>query len=74
MGKRWGPPGTIYDATETGWFDSRTIRQWFKECFIPFVEPISRTKLLISDNLASHFTPEVILLAEKKIYILQVCH
>lgn len=64
-----GPPGTLYDVTQRGWFDCRTFGRWFKNIFLPFVENKNGAKILIGDNLASHFDPETVKLAkENNIY------
>ncbi|XP_065653068.1 uncharacterized protein LOC136080380 [Hydra vulgaris] len=55
-----GPPRTVYDITTNGWFDGRTFTRWFMEIFLPIAILKTGTTLLIGDNLASHFSPEVI--------------
>ena len=55
-----GPPGTVYDITPNGWFDSRTFTRWFMEIYLPVAISKAGTTLLIWDNLGSHFSPEVI--------------
>ena len=55
-----GPRGTVYDCTPTGWFDGRTFTRWFLLAFLPAVQQLEGRKVLLGDNLASHFTPEVI--------------
>lgn len=64
-----GPSGAKYDSSKSGWFDMRTFERWFTEIFIPHAQKIEGQKLLIGDNLASHFSPRVVELAnEKQIY------
>ena len=60
-----GPSGTIYDATESGWFESRTFLRWFHECFLAVAKKLPGTKVLTGDNLLSHFTPEVVISAQQ---------
>ena len=55
-----GPHGTVYDCTPSGWFDGRTFTRWFLLAFLPAVQQLEGRKVLLGDNLASHFTPEVI--------------
>lgn len=55
-----GPVGTKYDCTTSGWFDARCFTRWFTEIFIAYTKHQNGTKILIGDNLASHFTHEVI--------------
>ena len=55
-----GPTGCIYECTKSGWFDSRCFERWFREIFLPHANAKDGKKVLLGDNLASHFTPEVI--------------
>ncbi|XP_065658224.1 uncharacterized protein LOC136082729 [Hydra vulgaris] len=55
-----GPPGTVYDITPNGWFDSRTFTRWFMEIYLPVAISKAGTTLLIGDNLGFLFSPEVI--------------
>ena len=57
---RRAPEGTIFDCSKSGWFDARCFERWFTELFLPQVEGVPGTKVLIGDNLASHFTQPVI--------------
>jgi hypothetical protein len=57
---RGGPSGTVYDCTPSGWFDSRCFERWFTEVFLTSVSTKPGTKVLLGDNLAAHFTPDVI--------------
>jgi len=69
------PAGAIYHATTESehWFDGRPFTQRFDECFLTVAKEISRTKLMIGDNLASYFTPEVVSLALNNNIYFQVC-
>ena len=55
-----GPVGAVYDATPSGWFDARTFERWFCELFLKKVSSLFGEKVIIGDNLASHFSPSVI--------------
>ena len=55
-----GPKKSVYDVTPNGWFDAKTFEQWFFEVFLPGVEGKTGTKVIIGDNLGSHFSPAVI--------------
>ena len=55
-----GPVGSIYDATKSGWFDMRTFDLWFFKQFLPVASGIPGRKVLIGDNLGSHFSAKVI--------------
>ena len=52
--------GVVYGATESGWFDMKTFEQWFDDVFLPHVRDVEGPKVLIGDNLSSHFSPNVI--------------
>ena len=59
------PKGTIYDSTDSGWFDRWTFKWWFKELFVPNLnggDPFAN----IGNNLGSHFNKEVIKLCSKR--------
>ncbi|XP_065650631.1 jerky protein homolog-like [Hydra vulgaris] len=60
-----GPQGTIYSCTKSGWFDMETFAKWFETCFLPNVQHLNGPKLLLGDNLASHFNLDVIKLAKE---------
>ena len=60
-----GPKNTRYNRTKSGWFDATTFTDWFSTIFIPHVKNIKGRKCIIGDNLSSHFTDEVLDLAEK---------
>ena len=55
-----GPKETVYDATKSGWFHSRTFEIWFMQVFLPNVSKLFGPKLLIGNNLPSHFSTIVI--------------
>lgn len=60
-----GPVGAVYDNTKSGWFDMRTFEVWFKELFLPCVAGKPGPKVIIGDNLGSHFSPDVLRLTEE---------
>lgn len=68
-----GPTGTIYGCSKSGWFDMVQFEKWFFDCLLPYLQNNSRSedpKILIGDNLASHFSPAVISSAlENNIYM-----
>ena len=53
-------PGAVYESTESGWFDMKTFDNWFFQIFLPHVKDKNGPKVMIGDNLASHFSPRVI--------------
>ena len=52
-GSRGGPIGAGYEATSSGWFDSRTFQIWFVTIFLANVVSKPGVKVLIGDNLHS---------------------
>ena len=63
--KAGGPQGAVYDATPSGWFDSRTFENWFTKVFLANTQNKLGTKVMIGDNLTSHFSAKVIDLANQ---------
>ena len=55
-----GIEGTVYGATESGWFNMSAFEDWFFKIFLPHVIGVDGPKLLIGDNLSSHLSPEVV--------------
>ena len=55
-----GVEGTVYGATESGWFNMSAFEDWFFKIFLPHVVGVGGPKLLIGDNLSSHLSPEVV--------------
>ena len=62
-----GPAGAVYESTPIGWFDSRTFTRWFQDVFLPGTEALAANgpRLIIGDNLASHFEPAVLAMCEE---------
>lgn len=61
--KNWtegGVTGSVYSTSKSGWFNMDTYEEWFFKIFLPHVQGVSGPKLLIGDNLSSHFSPAVI--------------
>ena len=57
-----GPPKARYNRTRSGWFDHVTFVDWFRRVALPYCKkriPGSK-KVLIGDNLSSHFSNEVL--------------
>ena len=68
-----GPVGTTCAATKSGWFHSETFATWFTECFLPRANKQVGPKILLGDNLASHFNPHVVeLAAQHDIYFVML--
>ena len=62
-----GPPRARYNRTKSGWFESVTFFDWFKTIALPYCTRLEAgsKKVLIGDNLSSHFSNEVLDLCEK---------
>lgn len=55
-----GPPGCRYHRSKSGWIDSYIFADWFENHFLPFVRRQQGKKVLLGDNLSSHFNVDVI--------------
>ena len=54
-----GPTGSVFDSTDSGWFDGHTFKKWFMEVFVPNLKgdgPFA----IIGGNFGSHSNDEVI--------------
>ena len=60
-----GPKETRYNRSRSGWFDSYCFNDWFETLFVPCAKKLQGKKVLIGDNLSSHFTATVLRLAEQ---------
>ena len=60
-----GPPNTRYNRTRSGWFDLVTFTDWFEKILVPAVADKPGQKVVIGDNLSSHFSPASLDLAAK---------
>ncbi|KAK3924780.1 Pogo transposable element with KRAB domain [Frankliniella fusca] len=54
-----GPPGTRYNRSRSGWFDRVIFTDWFRNILVPNARRKEGTKVVIGDNLSSHFSEEV---------------
>ena len=60
-----GPPGVRYNRSRSGWFDTCCFIDWFEVHFLPEVKTLPGKKVLIGDNLSSHFNHRVLTLAQE---------
>ena len=60
-----GPEGARYNRSKSGWFDSCTFADWYINHFTPHIRRMEGKKILIGDNLSSHFSQEVLKSAEE---------
>lgn len=59
-----GPNGTRYNRSKSGRIDETTFRDWFKTVAIPWAKSKEGPKVILGDNLSTHFSSEVISLCE----------
>lgn len=52
--------GSRYNRTHHGWMDAQTFTEWFESSFLPHAKRLPGRKVLLGDNLSSHFTDTVI--------------
>jgi hypothetical protein len=60
---RWiegGPDDVRYNRSKSGWFDSTCFSDWFNSVVVPFCRRLDGKKVLLGDNLASHFSESVV--------------
>lgn len=57
--------GTMFDITNSGWFESTTFEKWFEYLFLPHAKNIAGKKAIIGDNLPSHFSLKVLQLCDE---------
>ena len=55
-----GIKGAVYSSTQSGWFDMSSFEKWFFEIFLVHIKEVLGPKVLIGDNLSSHFSPAVV--------------
>ena len=59
-------PAAYYSCSPSGWFRGSQFAEWFKRVVIPWADQWpTASKLVLCDNLASHFSPEVMDLCVK---------
>ena len=60
-----GPSGVRYNRSCSGWFDACCFVDWFEAQFLPEIKTLPGKKILIGDNLSSHFNSRVLTLAQE---------
>lgn len=62
-----GPDGTVYNRTDSGWFERRIFEDWFEQVAMMYFKSLQNTfpRVLISDNHSSHLSEKVIRLCEQ---------
>lgn len=54
-----GPDNAKYAVSAHGWIDQFLFCEWFKKIALPYLKSLPGKKILIGDNLHSHFSEEV---------------
>jgi hypothetical protein len=63
-----GPPGSVFTANKSGWFNMREFEIFFEKVFLKYIQdriPKEEVKVLIGDNLGSHLSPAVMQLCRE---------
>ncbi|KAK3929651.1 LOW QUALITY PROTEIN: Jerky protein homolog-like [Frankliniella fusca] len=62
-----GPKHTVYNATESGWFNMIIFEDWFVKTALPYFKKFgpNQKKAIIRDNLGAHLSIKVIQLCEE---------
>ena len=58
--RQGGPPRTRYNRSRSGWFDHICFYDWFSTVAIPYCRKLPGRKVLIGDNLSSHFSNRIL--------------
>ena len=65
--KSWcvgGPKGCRYGSSKSGWFDTELFEDWFESIVVPWASNLLGTKVVIGDNVGSHFSRKVLQLCK----------
>jgi hypothetical protein len=57
-----GPPGSVFTANKSGWFNMKEFETFFEKVFLVWLEgriPKEEVKVVIGDNLGSHVSLHV---------------
>lgn len=60
-----GPDKTRYNRSKSGWFDGTCFEDWFDTVIIPYFRNKPGRKVIIGDNLSSHFSQKILESCEK---------
>ena len=58
--RQGGPKGIRFNISKSGWFDHICFRDWFHTVALPYCRRLPGKKVLIGDNLSSHFSIEIL--------------
>ena len=59
-----GPKKARYNRSKSGWFDAVCFDDWFQTVVVPWAKKQEGKKVVIGDNLSSHFSTDVLKLCE----------
>lgn len=59
-----GPKNVRYNRSKSGWFDINCFSDWFETVFIHHAKKLVGKKVIIGDNLSSHFCETVLKMAQ----------
>jgi len=60
-----GPKNVRYNRSKSGWFDMNCFADWFETVFVTCAKKLDGRKVIIGDNLSSHFSATVLKLASE---------
>ncbi|CAB4023918.1 PREDICTED: uncharacterized protein LOC106141545 [Paramuricea clavata] len=60
-----GPKYARYNRSKSGWFEAISFNDWFRTVVLPWARKKEGKKVVIGDNLSSHFSPDIIRLCEE---------
>jgi len=60
-----GPAECRYNRSKSGWFDAVCFNDWFDTVIVPWARKTEGKKVIIGDNLSSHFTESVLKSCER---------
>ncbi|XP_050398247.1 uncharacterized protein LOC130010689 [Patella vulgata] len=60
-----GPKNARYNRSKSGWFDNVCFTDWFKSVVLPWAQDLPGKKVVLGDNLSSHFSVEVLKLCKE---------
>lgn len=60
-----GPKDAGYNRSKSGWFDTVCFKDWFMSVVVPYFRRKGGPKVILSDNLSSHFSERVLKICEE---------
>lgn len=69
-----GPEKTRYNRSKSGWFDRTCFEDWFETVILPYLKNKPGRKVIIGDNLSSHFSEKNLKSLRNTKFNLCACH